>query len=71
MLSGSQQLETVVTYVVSTACVIAVNCKTQGEADAVSQFAKEQGFTSPAPERAKPVHHCNATTHPNGEVLWG
>ena len=70
-MSSAQQQQSVVTYVVSQQSVIAVHCATKGEVEAVTGFATAMGFTSPAPEKARPVYHCNAKTHPNGEVLWG
>jgi hypothetical protein len=70
-VSSAQQQQSVVTYVVSQQSVIAVHCATKGEVDAVTGFATANGFKTPAPEHARPVYHCNAKTHPNGEVLWG
>jgi hypothetical protein len=52
-------------------CVVEVTCKTAYEADAVRQFASQSGFSCPAPAEARPVYHCRAKTHDNGEVLWG
>ncbi|MDO8277290.1 MAG: hypothetical protein Q7T63_04085 [Burkholderiaceae bacterium] len=69
-MSDQPTKEPVVTYVVSQ-CVIAVHCATKAEADAVTAFATAGSFTTPAPANARPVYHCHAKTHPNGEVLWG
>lgn len=41
------------------------------QAQAVEAFALENGFEVPAPAEARPVYHCIARTHENGDVLWG
>lgn len=69
-MSDPSTTSSVVTYVVSQS-VVAVHCATKSEADAVTAFATASAFTTPAPANARPVYHCHAKTHPNGEVLWG
>ncbi len=54
-----------------TDCVIQVHCATSGKIAAVERFARASGFACPAPKDLRPVLACHATTHPNGEVLWG
>lgn len=52
-------------------CAVEVACATSAEADAVRAFAAASKFACPAPAEARPVYHCRAKTHANGEVLWG
>lgn len=59
-----------ITYQLSN-MMVAVQCSTQNEQDAVKRFAAEGGFPCPAPELTRPVYHCSAKTHPLGEILWG
>jgi hypothetical protein len=47
IVSGAQQQQSVVTYVVSQHSVIAVHCATKGEVEAVTGFATANGFTTP------------------------
>jgi hypothetical protein len=60
----------VVTYL-NAGTVVQVHCSTAVQAAAVRQFAQGEGLQCPAPPGAGAVHACHATTHPNGEVLWG
>lgn len=54
----------------ATDMAIEVAVSTAHEAQAIERFAKANGFACPAPQDARPVYHCIARTHPNGEVLW-
>jgi len=51
--------------------VVQVKVHSCEEVAAVEAFAHQGGFACPAPSAARPVYHCTAKTHPNGEVLWG
>lgn len=51
--------------------VVHVTVHSREEVAAVEQFAKASDFECPAPADARPVYHCSARTHANGEVLWG
>lgn len=55
----------------STTMVVQVKVHSNKESEAVKAFALQGGFACPAPAAARPVYHCTAKTHPNGEVLWG
>lgn len=50
---------------------VRVTVHSREEAAAVKLFANASSYECPAPADARPVYHCSARTHANGEVLWG
>lgn len=51
-------------------CAVSVRVIDEIQAAAVVEFARKNHFEHPAPGTVRPVYHCAAKTHANGEVLW-